>query len=237
MSQNFQDPVSRSSVKSLPIDQGLRAYMAKIYNTMSLGLGITGAVAYFISTQPALLNIIFGTGLFYVVMLAPLGFVFLISAKINTYSISTLRTLFFAYATIMGMSLSMIFIAYTGESIARTFFICSSMFLSMSIIGYTTKRDLTAMGSFLMMGVVGLIIASIVNIFMQSSALSFAFSFLAVVIFTGLTAYDTQMLKQNFNSYDSEDVSSRKIVLGALSLYMDFINLFVNLLRILGDRR
>lgn len=237
MSQNFQDPISRSAVSSISIDQGLRSYMTKIYNTMGMGLAVTGFVAYFISMQPALMQMLFQTGLSYIVMLAPIAFVFLISAKINSFEVGTLRTLFFVYATLMGVSLSFIFLVFTGGSIAKTFFICSSMFLSTSIYGYTTKRDLTAFGSFFMMGLFGLIIASLVNIFVQSSVFDLALSAVGVVIFTGLAAYKTQMFKEMYSSYDSEDALSRKIIFAALSLYLDFINLFMSLLRFFGDRR
>ncbi|MBP9752265.1 MAG: Bax inhibitor-1/YccA family protein [Proteobacteria bacterium] len=237
MSNHYQDPISRASVSAINIDQGLRSYMIKIYNTMTIGLSITGLVAYFISTQPQIMNAIFASPLAYVVMFAPLIMVFLISAKLHTFEVGTLRSLFLVYATLMGVSLSAIFLAYTGESIVRVFFITSSMFLTTSIWGYTTRADLTKMGSFLMMGLFGIIIASIVNIFMQSTVLDFTISAIGVVVFTGLTAYDSQRLKEIYDERDSSDTLSRKVIFGALNLYLNFINLFLSLLRLFGDRR
>lgn len=237
MSNQFNDPISRTMSSAQAIDVGLRSYMVGIYNQMSLGLSITGAVAYFLSTQTMAMSAIFSTPFAYVFMFAPVIMVFWMGAKIQQYQAQTLRTMFIVYSILMGISLSMIFLVYTGESIAKTFFIAASMFLSTSIYGYATKRDLTSMGSFLMMGVWGLIIASVVNMFMASSAFSLAISAVSVLIFTGLTAYDTQMFKELYNVHDSEDVVSKKIIFGALSLYIDFINIFIHMLRFLGDRR
>ena len=237
MSNQFNDPISRTASQAHAIDQGLRSYMVSIYNQMSLGLAITGVVAYLFSTQTVLMQAIFGTPLSYLFMFAPLIMVFWMSAKISQYETATLRMMFAIYSTLMGISLSIIFLVYTGESIAKTFFISASTFLAMSIYGYTTKKDLTSMGSFLMMGVWGLIIASLLNIFMASSMMSFLISAIAVLIFTGLTAYDSQMLKENYSVSDSEDVQSKKVIFGALSLYIDFINIFIHLLRFFGDRR
>ncbi|CAO5676119.1 MAG: Inner membrane protein YbhL [Holosporales bacterium] len=237
MSNHFQDPISRASVSAINIDQGLRSYMMKIYNTMTMGLAITGFFAYFLSTQPQIMVAIFSSPLAYVVMFAPLIMVFLISAKLHTFEVGTLRSLFFIYATLMGVSLSSIFLVYSLGSISKTFFIASSMFLTTSIWGYTTKADLTKMGSFLMMGLIGLIIASIVNIFMHSSALEFTVSAIGVIIFTGLTAYESQTLKEIYDVRDSSDMQARKVIHGALSLYINFINLFLSLLRFFGDRR
>lgn len=237
MSNQFNDPISRTAVQANAIDQGLRSYMVSIYNQMALGLTITGSVAYLFSTQTVLMQAVFGSPLAYLFMFAPLIMVFWMSAKINQYETGTLRMMFAMYSTLMGISLSMIFLVYTGESIARTFFIAASMFLSMSIYGYTTKKDLTSMGSFLIMGVWGLIIASLINLFMASSVFSLAISAIAVLIFTALTAYDTQMLKEIYRVNDSEDVLARKVIFGALSLYIDFINIFIHLLRFMGDRR
>lgn len=237
MSNQFNDPISRTAVQANAIDQGLRSYMVSIYNQMALGLTITGSVAYLFSTQTVLMQAVFGSPLAYLFMFAPLIMVFWMSAKINQYETGTLRMMFAMYSTLMGISLSMIFLVYTGESIARTFFVAASMFLSMSIYGYTTKKDLTSMGSFLIMGVWGLIIASLINLFMASSVFSLAISAIAVLIFTALTAYDTQMLKEIYRVNDSEDVLARKVIFGALSLYIDFINIFIHLLRFMGDRR
>lgn len=238
MSNPFDDPIARSSVRSASIDAGLRSYMLGIYNYMATGLALTGVVAYLFSTQIQLMHALFSNALLgYAIIFSPFILVFLISAKLNSYNVSTLRSLFIGYAFLMGVSLSTIFLVYTGESIAKTFFITSSMFLSMSIYGYTTKKDLTNFGSFLIMGVWGLIIASVVNMFVGSGPLSLAISALTVVIFTGLTAYDSQMLKEMYHSHDSEDVVARKTIFGALSLYIDFVNIFLALLRLFGDRR
>ena len=219
------------------LDQGLRQHMLSVYNYMAGGLGLTGLIAFVVASTPALVQAIFGTPLMWVVMLAPLGLVMYMGFKIQSMSLKAVQTTFWLYAGLMGVSLASIFLAYTGESVARVFFITASAFLSMSLYGYVTKRDLTGMGSFMMMGLFGIIIASIVNIFLHSSGLQFAVSLLSVVIFTGLTAYDTQKIKEIYYAGDSYDMAGKKAVMGALSLYMDFINLFISLLRLFGDRR
>ncbi len=219
------------------IDEGLRAYMLGIYNYMTIGLILTGALAYFTANSPSMLQAIFGTPLKWVVMLAPLGFVLFLSIRIHQIQSSTAQLLFWLYSASMGLSLSTIFIAYTGMSIAKVFFITAGTFAAMSLYGYTTKKDLTGWGSFLFMGLIGLVIASLVNLFMASSAMSFVISFVGVLVFTGLTAYDTQVIKSEYNlAVDAE--TARKIsIIGALRLYLDFINLFLSLLRLMGDRR
>jgi FtsH-binding integral membrane protein len=219
------------------VDEGLRSYMLQVYNYMGLGLAITGLVAYFVAATPALYVPIFTTPLKWVVMLAPLGFVFFLSAKIRTMSASTAQMTFWAFAALMGLSMASIFLVFTGASIARVFFITAGMFGAMSLYGYTTKRDLMAWGSFLFMGLIGIIIASLVNIFIASSALQFAISVIGVLVFVGLTAYDTQRIKQMYYELDSADVMARKAIMGALSLYLDFINLFVMLLQLFGTAR
>ena len=181
--------------------------------------------------------LLFNSPLMWVVMLAPLGFVFYLSARINTMSVSAAQTTFWIFSAIMGLSLSSILLVYTGMSVTRVFFICSATFGSMSIYGYTTKRDLTKLGSFLMMGLIGIIIASIVNIFMQSSMMYFVISILGVLIFVGLTAYDTQKIKNMYAASDTGEIMGKKAVMGALTLYLDFINLFIMLLRLFGQRR
>lgn len=226
-----------STVSGVSYDAGLRAYMAKIYNYMSVALGISGAIAFLVSSSPAAMQALFGTPLVWVVMLAPLGFVIFMSAKMNSISAATAKTYLWIYAALFGVSLSTIFIMYTGASIARVFFISASMFGAMSLYGYTTKRDLTGFGSFLMMGLIGIIIASLVNLFLKSSGLEFAISALGVLIFTGLTAYDTQRLKHAYYHSSDPEVISKIAVMGALNLYMDFINLFLMMLRFFGDRR
>ena len=204
---------------------------------MGMGTAVTGLVAYFTSQSPAMLDLIYNTPLRWVVMLAPLAFVLVLSFGIQRMRASTAQLTFWAFAAIMGLSLASIFLVYTGQSIATTFFVSASTFLGMALYGYTTKRDLTAWGSFLFMGLLGLIVASLVGLFIQSSALQFAISVIGVLIFTGLTAYDTQKIKEMYYAGDSSETGGKKAVMGALSLYLDFINLFLYLLRFIGDRR
>jgi FtsH-binding integral membrane protein len=225
------------------IDEGLRAYMLKVYNLMALGLAITGVVAYGAFTMAvqdgqltAFGQLIYASAFRWVVILAPLGMVFFLSARVHTMSVSAAQTAFWVFAGLMGLSLSTIFLVYTGASITQTFFITAAAFGALSLWGYTTKRDLTGMGSFLVMGVFGLIIAMLVNIFLQSSALQFAISAIGVLIFSGLTAYDTQKIKEMYFDGDDVLVSGRKAIMGALTLYLDFINLFSFLLSFLGNR-
>ena len=182
-------------------------------------------------------QLLFLSPLKWVVMLAPLGFVFYLSAKINKMSVSAAQTTFWIFSAIMGLSLASIFIQFTGTSIARVFFIASGTFAGMSLYGYTTKRDLTKFGGFLFMGLIGIIIASIVNMFFQSSAMQFAISVIGVLIFVGLTAYDTQTIKNMYLANDNEEIGSKKALMGALRLYLDFINLFILLLQLFGQRR
>ncbi len=230
-------------------DVGLRSYMLGVYNYMALGLVVTAAAAYGLYSASfieqggqivgltALGNTIFNSPLMWVLMLAPLAFVLVLSFGINKLSAGTAQILFWAFAAVMGASLSSIFAVYAGGSIFRVFVITAGMFGAMSLWGYTTKRDLTSMGSFLMMGVFGLIIASVVNLIWPSGALAFAISVLGVVIFAGLTAYDTQKIKENYYEGDDASFAKKKQVMGALSLYLDFINMFLMLLRLIGDRR
>jgi uncharacterized protein len=237
------------------IDQGLRTYMLGVYNYMTFGLALTGFFALATSmlattTDPSaavasmgngqmltqLGVTLYGSPLKWVVMLAPLGMVFWLSARVQSMSASTARTMFMAFAAVMGISLSSIFLVYTGGSIARVFFITAAAFGSLSIFGYTTKKDLSGWGSFLFMGLIGIIIASIVNIFMASSALQFAISVIGVLVFAGLTAYDTQQIKEMYYEGDSSDVTTKKSVMGALRLYLDFLNMFLMLLSLFGNR-
>lgn len=220
------------------VDQGLRAYMLQVYNYMAGALGVTGIVAYLVSTSPALMQSIFGTPLAFVVMFAPLIFVLALSFGINKMSAGTAQVVFWAYSAIMGLSLATIFAVYTGESIARAFFVTAALFGSMSLYGYTTKKDLSGMGSFLFMGLIGIILASLVNLFLKSTGMQFAISILSVLIFTGLTAYDTQRIKDMYYEVVGHgEAVSKAAIMGALSLYLDFINLFMQLLRFFGDRR
>jgi hypothetical protein len=219
------------------IDAGLRQYMLSIYNYMTVGLAITGAVAFLVAQSPEALHLIFGTPLKWVVMLAPLGFVFLFSARIHAMTPASAQMVFWAFAATMGLSMASIFLVFTGASIARVFFITAAAFGATSLYGYTTKTDLSKFGSFLFMGLIGIVLASIVNIFLGSSALQFAISVIGVLLFTGLTAYDTQRLKELYaDSYD-RDTLSRIAIMGALQLYLDFINLFTFLLQLVGQNR
>ncbi len=200
-----QTTFSRATDRAV-IDEGLRSYMLRVYNYMASGLALTGVVAYIVANTPFLFNAIFGTPLMWVVMLAPLGMVLFLGAKIRTMSVGAAQTSFWVFAVLMGMSLATIFVVYTGTSIARVFFITASVFGAMSLYGYTTKRDLTGWRSFLFMGLIGIIIASIVNIFLASSALMFAISVIGVLVFVGLTAYDTQNIKNMYAQSDSSAV-------------------------------
>ena len=249
MEFNKQSTSVRSSASEAIIDQGLRAYMLKVYNYMASGVLLTGliALAFFkmavVSEGGQIIgltnfgNTIYGSGLKWVIMLAPLAVVFYMSFGIAKMSAAKAQTTFWVFAALMGASLSSIFLIYTGASITRVFFITAGTFGAMSIYGYTTKRDLTKLGSFLIMGLIGIIIASIVNIFMQSSMMYFVISILGVLIFVGLTAYDTQKIKNMYAASDTGEIMGKKAVMGALTLYLDFINLFIMLLRLFGQRR
>jgi FtsH-binding integral membrane protein len=220
------------------IDEGLRAYMLGVYNYMAAGLAVSGIIAYFVSASPAILTTIYtNTALTWVVMLAPLAFILAISFGIQKMKASTVQALYWAFAITMGISLSSIFVVYTSASIARVFFITAATFGAMSLYGYTTKKDLTGWGSFLFMGLIGIIIASVVNFFMASAALDFAISVIGVLVFVGLTAYDTQKIRNEYSEFDSGEVATKKSVFGALRLYLDFINLMLMLLRLFGSRR
>ena len=230
------------------VDAGLRAYMLRIYNYMASGLAVTGIVALVASQSPGFINAVYNldaagrvtgmSGLGWVLAFAPLAFIMALSFGVNKMKSSTMQMVFWAFATVMGLSMTNIFLLYTGESIARTFFVTAGAFGALSIFGYTTKKDLTGMGSFLFMGLIGIILASIVNIFLGSSTLGFAISVLGVLIFAGLTAYDTQRLKNMYHQIDGSGEAMKKAaIMGALSLYLDFINMFIHLLQFMGDRR
>ncbi len=230
------------------IDAGLRAYMIRVYNYMTAGVALTGLVAWFTfsaavtQTSGGLVLTSFGQAIFHgplmwLFILAPLGLVMLLSFGINRLSASAALTLFFVYAGVLGISLASIFLVYTGASITRVFFISAATFGAMSLYGYTTQRDLTGVGSFMFMGLIGIVIAMLVNMFLHSTGLDWAISVLGVLIFVGLTAYDTQNIKEMFSPMDDGTVAGRKAVMGALRLYLDFINLLLMLLRLFGDRR
>ncbi len=221
--------------RSLAYSAGLRAYMLSIYNYMALGLGLTGGVALLVVSSPTLLHAIQPFMLLFVI--APVALVLFLSFKINTMQFSTAQAVFWLYAALNGVAFSVIFLQFTYESIARVFFITGGMFAAMSLYGYTTKKDLTAWGSFLFMGLIGIIIASLVNVFIASSMLQFMVSVAGVIIFTGLTAYDTQSIKEGYVEGSSTEIAGKRAIFGALRLYLDFINLFLIMLRLFGDRR
>ncbi|QPF93015.1 Bax inhibitor-1/YccA family protein [Bradyrhizobium commune] len=226
---------SGSGGAALAIDPGLRAYMLRIYNYMAAGVGLTAIVAglTYQLMGPTLLE----SPLMWVFILAPLALVFFIGARINTLSAETARLLFFVYAALVGVSLSTLLHIYTSASITRVFFIAAAMFGALSVFGYTTGRNLSAVGSFLFMGLIGIIIAGLVNLFLRSTGLDWLISIVGVAVFAGLTAYDTQRIKAMYESRDDETTASRKSVIAALSLYLNFLNLFMMLLRLQGGRR
>ena len=244
-------PEAVAQTQTRAVDQGLRSYMLKVYNYMASATLLTGIVAWFVAgaavgvdAETGQMGLTpFGQSIFvgplhWVVIFAPLVMVMVIGAGLSRMRTGTLQACFWSFAVLMGLSMSSLFLAYTGQSIARVFFITAAMFGGMSILGYSTQRDLTGMGHFLIMGVWGLVVASIVNMFMHSTGLNFAVSILGVVIFTGLIAYDTQKLKAIYYQVaGNADSTARASIMGALNLYLDFINLFVSLLRIMGDRR
>ena len=225
------------TVDTAAFDEGLRKHMLRVYNYMMIGLAVTGIIAFFVASTPALYVPIFTTPLKWVVMLAPLAFIMVLSWRFDQMSVSSLQTTFFVFCAVMGVSMASIFLVFTGASVARVFFITSAMFAATSLWGYTTKTDLSKMGSFLIMGLIGIVIASIVNIFVGSSALQFAISVIGVLVFVGLTAYDTQAIKEEYVEGDLADVATKKSIFGALRLYLDFINLFLMLLQLFGGRR
>ncbi|MBS4772714.1 MAG: Bax inhibitor-1/YccA family protein [Proteobacteria bacterium] len=228
------------------VDAGLRQYMIKVYNFMAAGLCLTALTAYIIANT-SLLGLFFNinpagqvtgmSGFGWLMFIAPLVMVFAFGWVVNRGTAAQVQALFWGYAAVMGASLTPIFLAYTGASVARVFLITAGMFGGMSIYGYTTKRDLSAMGSFLFMGLIGIIIATIVNFFLKSPGLYYAISFIAILVFTGLTAFDTQRIRQIYSEYDNSEIMTKKAVAGALSLYLDFINMFIYLLQFFGDRR
>ena len=238
-----------AGARDTAIDQGLRSYMLSVYNYMAGGLAITGVVAW-LAFQAAVQQTpdggltlspfgitLYTSALKWVVMLAPLGLVFYLSARITSMSMTAAQMAFWIFAGLMGLSLSSVFLVYTGTSITQTFFVTAIAFGSLSLYGYTTKRDLSAMGSFLFMGLIGIIVASLVNIFLQSTALQFVVSVIGVLLFAGLTAYDTQRIKEMYWVGDSTVAAGKKAIMGALSLYLDFINMFMFLLQFMGNRR
>jgi len=227
---------ARATMPQVGVDVGLRDYMLRVYNFMAGGLAITGVVAYFAAASGFYASIV-GTPIYWVVVLAPLALVLLLSFRIQSMSLGAAQLTFWAYAALVGLSLSGLFLVYTGESIARVFFITAATFAAMSIYGYTTRSDLSRFGSFLFMGLIGIVIAGLVNLFMHSAALQFAISMIGVVVFVGLTAWDTQRIKEMYWEGDADVVAGKKAIMGALALYLDFINLFIMLMQLMGNRR
>jgi len=236
--------------RAVAYDMGLRAHMIRVYNYMAGGVALTGVVAWFTYQMAVVTNAsgaitgltpfgqtLFSSPLVWLVMLAPLGLVFFMSFRIGHIQASTARLLFFIYAASIGLSLATIFMVYTATSITRVFFISAASFGALSLYGYTTKRSLDAMGSFLVMGLIGLIIAMLVNVFLGSSMLQWMISIIGVGIFAGLTAWDTQKIKEFYDPMDDGTIAGRKAIMGALSLYLDFLNMFTFLLQLMGDRR
>ena len=218
------------------VDEGLRRHMLRVYNYMGLGLVVTGLVAYAVGTTPALYVPIFSTPLKWVVMLAPLAFVLFFSFRMQSMSAAGAQGMFWAFCAVMGLSMASIFLVFTGTSIARTFFIASAMFGTTSLYGYTTKRDLSRFGSFLIMGLIGVVIASLVNIFLASSMLQFVVSIVGILVFVGLTAWDTQSIKERYAENFDAQSQQKLAVFGAFSLYLNFINIFQLLLNFTGQR-
>jgi uncharacterized protein len=245
---NWSDPrttavprATTAGVGEAALDVGLRSYMLSVYNYMASGVLLTGIVALMFSmggiNSPAAQLFIHGGILKWVVMLAPLGIVFFLGFRVHAMSESAAKALYWAFATVMGLSMSTIFLVYTGASIAQTFFATAAAFVSLSLYGYTTRRDLSGFGTFLIMGVVGLLVAMLINIFMQSSMMSLVISAIGVLLFAGLTAYDTQKIKSMYFAVQGSQFVGKSAVMGALTLYLDFINMFTFLLQFMGDRR
>jgi FtsH-binding integral membrane protein len=230
---------------STAIDAGLRAYMLRVYNYMLMGLVLTGAAAWFTASTPAFAQLFFRVTpvgytmapLGWVVLLAPLGLVFFLGWRIQQMSLQAAQMTFWVYSALMGIGLTPVLLLYTGASVAQVFFITAATFGAMSLWGYTTTRDLSGFGSFLFMGLIGIIIASLVNMFLHSGMMQWVISVAGVLVFTGLTAYDTQSIKESYYAGDDGTLTGKKAVMGALRLYLDFVNLFLMLLRLLGDRR
>ena len=242
--------LGRTAAARAVIDEGLRQYMLRVYNYMASGLALTGIVAYITANASVVMNeagqiidytslgaTLFESGFSWIVMLSPLGFVLFLSFGLHKMRFSTAQTVFWMFAAVMGISMATIFIEFTGASVARVFFITAGTFAGMSLYGDTTKKDLSGFRSFLFMGLIGIIIASVVNMFIASSALHFAISVIGVLVFVGLTAYDTQQIKLMYAEADDAETMGKKALMGALRLYLDFINLFIMLLHLFGSRR
>jgi len=235
-SSGLTEPLS-TRIARPEIDAGLRQFMLSVYNYMGSGLALTGLVAYAAAQSGLYVWLTKTPLLFWIVVLAPLGLVFLLGFRIEKLSLGAAKAAFWAYSGLIGLSLSGIFVVYTGASIASTFFIAAATFLAVSLYGYTTGSDLARLGSFLLMGLVGIIVATAVNLFLGSSTLQSAISVIGVIVFVGLAAYDTQRIKEIYLQSDSPAIAGKKAIMGALALYLDLINLFLILLQLLGERR
>ena len=243
MQLNLNSTGARSSQSTAAIDAGLRSYMLRVYNYMAMGVGLTGIMAYVVANT-SLINLFYSiqdgriapTGLGFLVMFAPLAFILVLSFGINRLSASALQGVFWAFCAVMGLSMANIFITYTDTSIARVFFVTAIAFGSLSLFGYTTKRNLSGMGTFLFMGLIGIVVASLVNMFLQSSMMHFIITVVGVLVFAGLTAYDTQRIRLEYSAQDGQAVATKKAISGALSLYLNFINMFMMLLSLFGNR-
>jgi FtsH-binding integral membrane protein len=241
---NWSDPRTTAAgfgataaTRAAEFDAGLRSYMLSVYNYMASGVLLTGIVAMLFAQSGMAAQILGGPGLMkYVIMFAPLAFVMVLSFGINRLSTGTAQLLFWAFATVMGLSMASIFLVFTGTSIAQTFFATAAAFAGLSLFGYTTKKDLSGLGTFLIMGVVGLLVAMVINIFLQSTVMQLAISAIGVLIFAGLTAYDTQKIKSMYAYVAGTDMMGKTVIMGALSLYLDFVNMFTFLLQFMGSR-
>lgn len=229
-------PARRDQHAAAEVDLGLRQYMLRVYNYMAGGLALTGLIAY-LGVTTGFYASVAGTWFFWLVLLAPFALVLFLSFRIDRMSLGAAQLSFWSYAGLVGLSLSGVFLIYTGESITRVFFISAAAFGATSLFGYTTRTDLSRFGSFLFMGLAGIVIAGLVNMFLASSGLQFAISVIGVIVFTGLAAYDTQRIKEIYVAGDDEAIAGKKAIMGALALYLDFLNLFLLLLQLFGDRR
>ena len=230
-------PATTAGRAEVGFDAGLRSHMLSVYNYMASGVLWTGIVALLFASSGMAEQVLMGPGILkYIIMFAPLGFVMALSFGVHRMSNGTAQLLYWLFATVMGLSLSSIFLVFTGASIAQTFFATSVAFLGLSLYGYTTKRDLSAFGTFLIMGVVGLLVAMVINLFLQSPAMHYAVSFIGVLLFAGLTAYDTQRIKSLYFQVAGTDMLGKAAIMGALSLYLDFVNMFTFLLQFMGSR-
>ncbi|MCJ8157188.1 Bax inhibitor-1/YccA family protein [Sphingomonas sp. LaA6.9] len=241
---NWSDPrttaagfPAQAGARDAAFDAGLRSYMLSVYNYMASGVLLTGIVALLFASSGLAQSILMGPGLLkWLIILSPLAFVMVMSFGLNRLSTGALQACFWAFATVMGLSMSSIFLVYTGTSIAQTFFATAAAFAGLSLWGYTTKKDLSGFGTFLIMGLVGLIVASVINIFLQSGTMALVISFIGVLLFAGLTAYDTQRIKSMYAYVAGTDMMGKTVIMGALSLYLDFINMFQFLLSFMGNR-